>query len=263
MHLVAVYGWQKDEAAVAQTIASALGILVFEARQKISGGGPAVIANYADPAQAEALANRLTCDGVPALVVDTLAVRNRNPPFQVRRFVLGETSLHCESIAGETCDLAYGTVDLLLVATCSAGQMQTLGKVTERKFSLGKTLLAGGVPMTKKVTREQTVMTEARDETLWLYARGGTILIFNRFSMNYDGLGDAMKMTRDLNFTHLKNELRRHAPQAVYDDRLLKRAILIRLLGPSLNPEHDLDLAFEILSRSLRPQPDDGLEPEG
>jgi hypothetical protein len=61
-----------------------------------------------------------------------------------------------------------------------------------------------------------------------------------------------MQFTRDLNFAQLKKELRRLAPQAVYDDRLLKRAALIRLLGPTLSPETDLDLAFEVLARSLR-----------
>jgi hypothetical protein len=81
-------------------------------------------------------------------------------------------------------------------------------------------------------------------------------VIFNRAAMNYDGLGAAMKLTRALNFSHLTNELRRLAPQACYDDRLLKRAGLVRLLGPALSPETDLDLAFEILARSLRPKPD-------
>ena len=70
--------------------------------------------------------------------------------------------------------------------------------------------------------------------------------------MNYDGLGEAMQFTRELNFGHLKNELKRLAPGARFDDRLLKRAAMIRLLGPALNPEVDHDLAFEILSRSMR-----------
>ncbi len=69
--------------------------------------------------------------------------------------------------------------------------------------------------------------------------------------MNFDGLGSAMQLTRDLNFAYLKRELQRLAPQARYDDRLLKRAAMIRLIGPTLSPEADHDLAFEVLSRSL------------
>jgi hypothetical protein len=73
--------------------------------------------------------------------------------------------------------------------------------------------------------------------------------------MSYDGLGDAMQVSRDLNFGYLKNALRRLAPQATYNDRLLKRAALVKVLGPALSPEADLDLAFEILARSLREHP--------
>ena len=255
MHIVAVYGWQKDEALVAKTIADKLGCVVFEARQKISGGGPAVLASFADPRQAETLAANLVQDEVPALVLDSAVVRSRKPALRVRRFALGQQTLQFESSDGERRELPYDGIALLLVATCSSGQTQATGTVTERKFSLGKTLLAGGVPMTKTVKHETSVNVEARDETLWLYGHDQNTVIFDRAAMNYNGLGAAMRLTRDLNFAHLKNELRRLAPQAVYDERLLKRAALIRLLGPALSPESDLDLAFEILARSLRQPP--------
>jgi hypothetical protein len=252
MHIVAVHNWQKEDVEVAKIIAEKTGTLAFEARQKISGGGPAVLASFAVPQQAEALAGKLSQAGVPALVIDTAAVRSRNQPLQVCRFVLAPQMLQLESFNGKLFEVDYDKIELQFVAICSAGQTQKTTTEIERKFSLGKTLLAGGVPMTKKVKSDTTVNVEERDETLWLYVRGGATVIFNRGAMSYDGLGDAMQLTRDLNFAYLKTELQRHAPQADYDDRLLKRAALIRLLGPALNPETDFDLACEILSRSLR-----------
>ena len=252
MHIVAVHNWQKEEAEVAKTIAETMGTVVFEARQKISGGGPAVLASFADQQRAATLATQLSQAGVPALVIDTSVVRSRNQQLHVGHFVLGPHALQIKLSDGELCEIDYSTIELLLVAVCTAGQTQTITTETERKFSLGKTLLAGGVPMTKKVQSEKVVNIEERDETLWLYVRGGATVVFNRGAMSYEGLGDAMQFTRDLNFTHLKNELRLLAPQAGYDDRLLKRAALIRLLGPALNPETDFDLAFELLSCSLR-----------
>jgi hypothetical protein len=139
----------------------------------------------------------------------------------------------------------------LLVATCKAGESQTTGTETSRKFSLGKTLLAGGVPMTKQVKTEKTMKVEERGEALWLYTQDRGPFIFDRTAMTYDGLGEAMQLTRELNFSHLKNELRRLAKGARFDDRLLRRAAMVRLIGPALNPEVDHDLAFEILSRSM------------
>lgn len=252
MQIVAVHNWQKEEAEVAKTIAAALGTVVFEARQKISGGGPAVIASFADPQRAAALAGELSRAGVPALVIDPEAVRDRLQPFRVRRFILEPLAMQLESFAGEACRVDYATVAMLLVASCSSGPTQTTESVTERKFSMGKTLMAGGLPMTKKVTREQTVTSEVRCETLRLYSREAKIFIFDRAALNYDGLGNAMQFTRDLNFAYLKKELRRLAPQALFDDRLLNRAKLARILGPALDPHNNLDLAFEVLAASLR-----------
>ncbi len=256
MHIVAVYGWHQEESVVAKTIADTMGSLVFETRQKISDGGPAVVASFADAQQAKLLAARLIQGGVPALVVDVDTVRSKTSPLYIHRFILGPQLLRLELSDGKVCSLDYRNIDLLLVATCTAGQSQIMVTETQRKFSLGKTVLAGGIPMTKKVKSETVVVTEERDETLWLYTRKGARAIFDRAAMNYNSLGDAMQLTRDLNFSHFKNELQRLAPQATFDDRLLKRAALIRLLGPALNPEVDHDLAFEILARSLKEKSD-------
>lgn len=258
MYIVAVHSWQKDEAEVAGIIAATLGILVYEARQRIAGGGPAVLACLAEQQSAATLAERLTLAGVPALVIDREGMRQQRQSFPVGRFRLEARGLQIVSAAGVTDTIAYDTIELLLVATSSA-RTQSTATVTERKFSLGKTILAGGVPMSKKVTHEETVISDDRDESLWLYPQGRGPIVFNRSALNYEGLGSAMQMSRDLNFVHLKNELRRLAPQAGYDDRLLKRAGVIRVLGSSLSPEADLDLAFEILARALRKPQDESI----
>lgn len=252
MYIVAVHDWQKDEAEVAKAIAETLNILVFEARQRIAAGGPVVLACFADSQQAEQVSARLSERGVPALVLDSQEVRSCNRSFAIRHFVLGEQALQVESSEGPLPDLDYAAVDLLLLASCSAGQIKTISSETKRKFSMGRTLLAGGIPMTKKVTREVVQTSDEREQILCLYARGQGVWIFDRAALNYSGLGDALQISRDLNFNYLIKELRRRAPRAGYDDRLLRRGDLVRLLGPLLSPETDLDLAFEILARSMR-----------
>jgi hypothetical protein len=252
MYLVVLHDWKMEEGAVAVFVAKKLGTVAFEARQKLAGGSPVVIATFADHDHARALVDSLTQEGLPAFMIDTEEVRKNQSAYYVHRFVLGEEALKVESRDGECCEIEYGTIDLLLVAICKAGEIQTTDTETSRKFSLGKTLLAGGLPMKKQVKTEKIVTVEERDEALWLYTHDRALFIFDRPVMNYAGLGEAMQLTRDLNFTHLKNELKRLAPGARFDDRLLKRAAMIRLLGPALNPEVDHDLAFEILSRSLR-----------
>ena len=251
MHLVAVHHWQQEEAVVTEAIATALNILVFEARQKITGGGPVVIANFADQSQAAELATKLTHEGVPALVIDTRLVRGNNRRQHTRSFELGAEALQVETLSGEPLKIGYETIQLLLIASCSTGQIQTSETTTQRKFSLGKTLLAGGIPMTKKIKTTETTSSEERDKTLWLYTSTGETLVFTRNAMDYSGLGEVRQITCDLNFNYLLKDLQRLAPQAHYNDRLLTRVGQVQTLGPVLNPESDLDLAFEILSQSL------------
>jgi len=255
MYILAIHGWQKTEDEVAQIIAEHLGVLPFEARQKITRGGPVVLSCFADPRDAERLAVSLTSEGIDMMVIDTAAVRNRNQPLPARRFFFETKSMRIELSDRDCYRIDYNVIDMLLVATSGPAPMQKTAKVTDRKFSLGRTLLAGGVPITRTVTREETVTTGENSETLWLYTRDHKTVIFDRAILNYDGFGATMKLSRDLNFSQLKNDLRRLAPQAGYDDRLLKRSNLIYLLGHALSPDADLDLAFEILYRSLKDCP--------
>ncbi len=161
MYLVVLPDWKKELAAVAMIVAEKMGLLAFEARQKLAGGSPVVIATFADQDQARKLVDGLSQAEVPAFLVDTEEVRNGRQPVYVHRFVLGEESLRLESRQGESCELEYRRIDLLLVAICSSGEIQTKSSETSRKFSLGKTLLAGGVPMTKKVKTE-TIVNDRR-----------------------------------------------------------------------------------------------------
>ncbi|MCK5825935.1 MAG: hypothetical protein KAG93_02775 [Desulfuromusa sp.] len=250
MYLVAVHRWQQEATVVAEIIAAALNILIFEARQKITGGEPVTIASFADQNQAEELATKLNHAEVPALVIDSQWVRSHNRQQYASRFELGAQTLQVETSSGELLNISYETIDLLLLATCCAGQIEATS--TQRKFSLGKTLLAGGIPRTKKIKTTETLKAEERDKTLWIYTSTGETLVFTCNGMSYTGLGEARQITRELNFTYLLKELQRLAPQACYNDRLLTRVGQVQLLGPMLNPESDLDLAFEILSRSLR-----------
>jgi hypothetical protein len=255
VHVVVIHGWDEETEELVQAISDALGITVFEARQRMIGSGPTVLASFADPQQALVWVKKLNQNGIATMVVDATAVRGRAGYFIVRRFELNESSLCIETADRQSEEIPYGEIEVLLPATSIIGYSETK-TVTERKFSLGKTMLAGGIPMSKKVEYQKEVATEERGKVLYLYAgRRQQPAVFSQDGMTYDGLGAAMKLSRELNFTYLISELRQLSPGAAYDDRLLKRVGQTRLLGPSLNPETNLDLAAEILARSLQSSP--------
>lgn len=251
MHVVAIHGWQEETPSLALSLAAALGVTAYEARQRLIGGGPAVVASFADPPQARALVVKLQAGGLAALLVDATAVRSGGGSFAVRRFVPGDRSIRIEAADGFGADIAYGEIDLLLRATritSHAGSETT----AERKFSLGRAALTGGLIATRKIQREQEVAAEVREEVLYLFAGSRPPVVFAENDMHYDGLGKLMKPSREMNFLHLVTELLRLCPDAVYDDRLARRAGQVHLLGPLLAPGAFLPLAVEILARSLR-----------
>jgi hypothetical protein len=251
MHVVVITGWPGEAEDPARVLAGCLGLTVYEARQRMVGGGPAVVASFADPQQAVMLAAELGRSGLAAMVIDTGTLRGSSGRVIVRRFVFGERSVSIESEDGHSLELAFREVDLLLPGTRISGHEGTV-TVAERKLSLGKTILSGGIPMTSKVERQERVASEESEKVLFVYADSRPQLMFRQNLLSYDGFGTAMKMSRELNFAYLSGELRRLCPDALYDDRLLSRVGQARVLGPVQNLEKNLDLAAEILARCLR-----------
>jgi hypothetical protein len=252
MHVVVIHRWKDESAELVQAMSLVLGITAFEVQQRLIGGGPSVVACFGEAGRAGALAAQLGQLGMASFVVDADQVRSGSGHFVVRRFELGESSLRAESVNGVTSQVGYGEVDLLLPGTRISEQSESK-TVTERKFSLGRTVLSGGIPLTKTVSRQEEVTSEERTKYLYLLA-GTRQLIFRQSGMSYEGFGAAMKLSRELNFAYLTSELRRLSPKAAYDDRLVNRLGQVRLLGPAQNAEAGLDLAAEILGRSLRSQ---------
>jgi hypothetical protein len=250
MFVVAIYGWREETPEMVQALAGALGIIVFEARQRLIGGGPSVVASFADQQQARVVAEKVGRVGIKALIVDATAVRLRNCFFIVRHFKFEDRVLKIEAHNGQQETLPYAEMRLVLTGTSVVGISETK-TIVEKKFSMGKTLLAGGIPMSKKVERQEEVFSEESEQILYLYAHDRPTAVFSLNSMNYDGFGAEMKLSRKLNFSHLISQLRLHAPGAAFDDRLLNRSSQVRLLGSAQGREASLDLAAEILAQCL------------
>jgi len=251
MQIVVIHDWPQADPAIVQKVAEIMGILPFEAQQRMGGGGPVVIAQFADPGAAESLRSELERAQVPTLLLDPAELRSGPQPVTARKFFLAETYFRVGMADGSLLEIPYADMSHLLPATQTLAQAQAGETVTEKKFSLGKTLLAGGVPMRKKVTSRTEGTAEVRDEVLCLVIAGQRQVLLSRSGLDYAGLGDKMQLSRELNFNLLKTELRQRAPQLVFDSRLLKKAGIVRLLGGAFAPEANLDLAFSILAQTL------------
>ena len=111
MFVVAIYGWREETPEMVQALAGALGIIAFEARQRMIGGGPSVVASFADQQQAREVAEKVGRVGIKALIVDATAARLQRCFFIVRRFKFEDHALKIEDHNGQQESVTSGETE--------------------------------------------------------------------------------------------------------------------------------------------------------
>ncbi|MEJ2492229.1 MAG: hypothetical protein P8Y84_11530 [Desulfuromonadales bacterium] len=250
MHVIVVHHPKDASTAQVQSLADALGITAFDARQRLVCPSPVVVSVLADRQQAQKPLCELRRSGLEAFLVDVEAALSQRPVFVVRSFSFADNVMHVRDGQGRDAAIGNQEIKLILSATQMRGQTE-VQTVTERKFSVGRTLMAGGLPLSKKTTRQETLAVEEREQVLYLCSGKGSRLICARDRMTYEGFGDAMKPSREMNHNLFVNRVRQRCPEALYDDRLMRRAAQVQLLGPLLDPDRYLELAVDILLTTL------------
>jgi hypothetical protein len=251
MQVVGIYGLTEQRKNRSADLARVLGATAYEAasRLRVPGSGPIVIAVVADPQNASDLAAKLNAADFPAFVLTAAEIEAGAGQLPVRKFSLTGQGLIVES-AGGGIEVPYGDVRLILRGT-SIATTTSIETSKERKFSLERALLSGGVMLTRntKTVREKTA--EEREVFFTLYAKARPSLLFCEKALSYDSFGPARKPSSSANMAFLISELRNRCPSAGYDDRLLTRASQAALLGPTLRPEGHLAVAVALLANIL------------
>ncbi len=258
MHVIAIhYAPGKGEALV-PALAEATDKTLYEVRARLSSpeGGPAVVANFGEIEPAWAFAGRLRANGVVPIQLNPEDVESDAKRFLVRTFHLGERGVTVTSRRGETVELAYREIRLILRGV-RVEEHRELQTTESRKFSAGRALMTGGLVVSKTTRKLQQVVTEEREDFLHLYGEsqngaGKPPLAFRASAITYQSLGPALQPSITANFSYLVNTLRQAAPQSTYDERLANRQARARVLGPSLSESSHLDIAVSLLARVLR-----------
>ncbi|HYL04426.1 MAG TPA: hypothetical protein VE075_00195 [Thermoanaerobaculia bacterium] len=252
MLVLAIYNLKGNEALLARELAAILKRTVYEtiSRVRAPGGGPSVIASFADREAAQDAAAMLRSRGFDLLLLDGAEVEADQRRFVVRGFELGADAMTLES-RGARLEVRYQDVDLLLRGIKIVTHQPAAPRAT-RQLSLTRAALTGGLLLTKTVQGPRRPATEEREGFLHLYGAGLPPLAWRESEIRYNSLGGALQPSRQANFAQVAAELRRRCPQAAYDDRLASRAGQAQLLGPTLAAADHLDLAISVLAAALR-----------
>lgn len=248
VHVVVIDGVRGDVTATARSLADALGSTPYECRPRVSvpGGGPAVIATYADPEPAQATVARVRAAGFHATVHgdDHWAI-----PVPVRAFEFRADGVVGVPRDGDAFGLRFDSIALFIRGT-AVMHSQTTKTIKERKFSAGRTALTGGLVTRKTETRRETSHTTDAEGFLYVYWTGSERPIeFRETRLAYAGLGDELQPSRAANFMRLTQRLRGAAAGAIWDDRLMRRSTQQQILGPTLDATDHLNLALALVAR--------------
>lgn len=221
MHVVAIGRLATSIEQEAQALAARFGTLAYAERQKLHAGLPAVVLSTPDPALARALAGELRARGHDVLTCDTADVVAAEDMRSLRRFRFTDDALVVEAELEELA-LPWDDLAVMLRATHRI-HARTTTTVKDKKVSIGKALVTGGLLITKTTTRHEVSGGDENEPVLYLFRRSANPpWILWQHRAQYTALG-GRATTAAPNFTRTVDELRARAPRATFDDRLLAR----------------------------------------
>ena len=204
----------------AKALATDLGATPYETRMKLAPGLPAIVLSTTDPDAANRLATQLRARKHRASVCRVAAVVAAGAMVSMRNFQLDDDGLDTGVDQLPWSDLSA------IVHARTPQQTDHHETVKEKKFDIGRAVLSGGLVMSKTVKREVTTHAEVSEHVLYLFrASGETPWLMREHGTNYSGLGTALDPTSLRNFTTAIAQFRKRAPNARFDDTLVRRSV--------------------------------------
>jgi hypothetical protein len=251
--VVALGGSVEDEAP---RLAAELGLTVYETAVMLRAPPPVIVYRSEDHTRTADVVAKLRSRGHDAILCGLDEVVSSEDMFRPKAFRFESGDL-VGLANGEEQRLQLASVFALVRANHSTRTEDTI-ETKERKLSLGRAALSGGLIATKTSSSEHRRVFVEREPVLYMFridaARRPWLLISTQ--LRYDGLGQEMLRSKPENFEVLVKNLRELATSAMFDTRLLavRAATTIVNAGPKhLNASSSatIDLLAHIVATSL------------
>lgn len=233
LFIVAVTRWHRgrDLERELPALAASMGVGLYDARIRFNAPLPVFVGvNLARDVAGERLeAFRSFGHGAVMCDVDSMAAPATMP--SIRGFELAADAFLGVDAQQRPCHLSHAGLRGIVRAVALGSVTQTL-ETTTKKLSVGRALLSGGLLLNKSVTNVQTHAATERQQVAYLFHEGqnGPVLL-KEHSLNYEGLGPKRGHSTLQSFSALLDALRRAAPAAFYDERLVAHKRLADLSG--------------------------------
>jgi hypothetical protein len=208
-----------DLAPAAQLLASAAGLVPAEARMRLAPEPPALLIAL-PPSEALALCAELLSVGLAAVVLDQ-PVPDDGSRVVARRLDFDDEDMVVIPRSGPPLVLPWPQVRMVLRGARSA-RTESTSVESKRKLAIGTAAITGGLKMTRDVKRTVVSGSTTTTQVLLVYGAEGQCAALYESEIIFDFLGPLMQPTRMGNMGVIADEIRRRAPTAWYDDRLIR-----------------------------------------
>jgi hypothetical protein len=223
-YLVAVTRWseQRDAEHELPVLARAMALPPYDARVRLAGPLPLILNRRLDAGAAQALLGWLRQHRHGAVACDATRMPDDGRSPTARSFELRPDTLIVTDTQARTLALPHDQIFGLIRAAEITDELATV-ETTKKQLALGRAALTGGLLRSKQVTTVETRSSIERQEALYLFrSSDAELIVFRERELSYQGLGAERGHTHRQNFGTLVDRLRRCAPRAIYDERLLR-----------------------------------------
>ena len=219
MKLIASVQAATDLEKAVAGLAAAAGLTPAEARLRLVTEPPLLLASV-PPERVDAMLGPLRQAGLAAFALDA-AVPSDAERTVVRTLEFGPQAATFQPRAGPPVRLPWSEVGALLRGT-SLMRSESATVHTSKQGSIVMALASQGLKLSRTVERTERSQQDETEQVLFVYGRGGERLVLRERELDFSCLGPAMQPTRLANMVALARRFKDQAPQAFYDERLLR-----------------------------------------
>jgi hypothetical protein len=190
----------------------------------LAGELPKIIARFPDAEPADSLALKLRNAGLKAFVCTDSELQDHPAGLAATFMVAGEKEEIFLDRRGREVRIEADDAFLIIRGTMQRATQEKTS-VTKMKLNVPATVLTGGLPIMRRVTRETIQESFQAEGFVRIYDRKSSnpLIEMLQNSVDYAFLGPELTPSTPVNFKMLVTKLRKRFPLAVFDDRLTRR----------------------------------------
>jgi hypothetical protein len=226
-------------------VASLISKEIIDARLLLAGEIPRIIASCSNTDMADSVVQGLRDAGLVAFVCRDSELRNRSAGFVAYSAKSGEGEVMFRDRRGGEVSVKADDA-FLIIRGRKRSTTQEKTSTTKMKLNVPATVLAGGIPIIRRVTKMTAKESFQDEDFIRIYDRRSSDPRVEMFQnhVDYAFLGPEQTPSTPANFNIVVAKLREWLPLAIFDNRLTRR---YKTDVPAAGPGEALEISSRLI----------------